>query len=156
MKHCVLLLAACTFSACSVSSPIEPYASSKSHFRHPPELKSHSYPDKDIYRVFEQGATGFVPVPALRAACMDRAQEFCEKQGRSLDVLGEQTKATFPTPGVWPAVELVFAAAPAASGGAGANAGAARLARLKILKDQGLVTQEEYEKEKERYLNSGR
>ena len=156
MKPCVLLLALCILSACSVSSPIEHVGSGKAYFRHPTKLKANNYSDKDIYRVFEQGATGFVPVPALRAACMDRAEEFCQKQGRSLDVLGEQTKATIPTPFVWPAVELVFAAAPSATSGAATSAGAARLARLKALKDKGLVSQEEYEKEKERYLNSGR
>ena len=141
-------------SSCGVSSPIERYSESKSHFWNPPVLMSHSFPPQDVYRVYEQGATGFVPVSALRSSAEERATEFCRRQGRSMQVLGEKRTIAFPLPGNFPALELVFASVPRL-GGRTTDADVARLTKLKKLRDEGVISDEEFEQEKEAFLNAG-
>ncbi len=121
----------------------------------PPVLMSHQIPEHDIYRVYEQGATGFVPLSALRSATEERATEFCKRQGRSMQVLGEKRTIAFPLPGNFPAVELVFAAVPVANAGL-TDADVSRLTKLKKLRDEGVITSAEFEREKGLVLNSQR
>ena len=73
---------------------------------------SNNYPEKDLYRVYVQGATGFVPISALREDVEDRATKFCERQGKGMVVLGEQISKPPYIFGNFPRIEIVFAATP--------------------------------------------
>lgn len=119
----------------------------------PPVVAKHSYPERDVYRVYERGATGFVPVSALRSAAEERATEFCKRQNRSMVVLAEKRTIAFPLPGNFPAIELVFAAVPRTTF-VPSEAEMERLTKLKRLRDAGVITAEEFEKEKEQFLTS--
>jgi len=70
---------------------------------------SNNYPDKDIYRIYHRGGSGFVPVNAVRNAAEERAEAFARRQGRGMVVLGEQSGGNVPLPGNYPRVELIFA-----------------------------------------------
>jgi uncharacterized protein with LGFP repeats len=70
---------------------------------------SHNYPSKDVYRVYQRGGSGFIPVNAVRNAAEQRAEEFARRQGRGMVVLGERSGGNFPLPGSFPRVELIFA-----------------------------------------------
>ena len=85
-------------------------AESRSKFSKPTVLMSHNYPEKDVYRIFQQGATGFVPMSSIRADLEGQAEAFCARQGKSMVILGHQRSSVIPIPGNFPKMELVFAA----------------------------------------------
>lgn len=70
---------------------------------------SHNYPDRDIYRVYQRGGSGFVPVNAVRSSAEERAEAFARRQGRGMVVLGEATSKPPHILGNFPRVEIVFA-----------------------------------------------
>ena len=71
---------------------------------------SHHYTDSDLYRVYEQAATGFVPISALREEVEDRAEKFCTRQGKRMVLLGEKISQPPYILGNFPRIEIVFAA----------------------------------------------
>jgi hypothetical protein len=106
---CAILPLVCLVS-CGTSTPIQRYSESKSHFRSPPVLMSHSYPERDIYRVYCRGASGFVPISAVRSDLEERAEKFCQRQGKMMVPLGEQMSHQPYILGNFPRMEIVFAA----------------------------------------------
>ena len=106
----LLLMTSILFSACAIEGPIERYSESKSHFHPPTKQMSNNIPDKDKYRVFVQGATGYVPIGACVSDATDRALQFCNAQGKNMIVLGQSTSNPIPYPGNFPKCELIFAA----------------------------------------------
>ena len=119
----------------------------------------HNYPVQSLYRIYHCGATGFVPVSALRSSAEERAEKFCARKGCRMEVVGEKRTIAFPLPGNFPAIELVFAAVPYSGTSQGSSSRTTpedRLIRLKKLRDSGVITNEEFEAEKQTYLNSGR
>jgi hypothetical protein len=106
----LLLLGAITLaSGCAYDTPVQRYSESKSRFRNPPELMSHSYAEKDIYRIFQQGATGFVPISSIREDLEAQAERFAERQGKSIVILGYNASKPPFILGNFPRMELVFA-----------------------------------------------
>jgi hypothetical protein len=103
---CVLL------SSCATSTPIQRYSESQSRFAKGVPLMTHSYPAKDIYRVYVRGATGFVTMAALREDVEDRAEKFCSRQGKGMVILGEQISKPPYILGNFPRIEIVFAVVP--------------------------------------------
>jgi hypothetical protein len=110
IKALSLIAIACIMVGCAYESPIERYSESRSYFRKPTPLMSHNVPDKDIYRVFVQGATGYVPVSSCRSYAEERAEQFCSRLGKGMMVLGQQQSNPIPYPFNFPKVEIVFAA----------------------------------------------
>jgi hypothetical protein len=96
-------------ASCAPSSPVQRASESKSHFNPPPQVMSHNYPDRDVYRVYQRGGSGFVPVNAVRNAAEERAENFARRQGRGMVVLGEETGGEVPLPGSFPRCEIIFA-----------------------------------------------
>jgi len=108
-KHIILALAVVILAGCAYETPIQRYSESRSKFRTPPVLMSHNIPDKDIYRIFQQGATGFVPISAIRADLEAQAEKFCERQGKTMLPLGSSISHPPYILGNFPRMELVFA-----------------------------------------------
>jgi hypothetical protein len=104
------VILACSVSSCATSTAIERYSESTSHFNSPPVLMSHNYPDKDLYRVYQQAATGFVSISTLREELEDRAEKFCTRQGKRMVLLGEKISQPPYILGNFPRIEIVFAA----------------------------------------------
>jgi len=98
-----------TLASCAPSSPVQRVSESQSHFDTPPVVMSHNYPPQDVYRVYQRGGSGFVPVNAVRNAAEDRAEQFARRQGRGMVVLGERSGGNVPLPGSFPRVEIIFA-----------------------------------------------
>lgn len=76
---------------------------------------STSIPQSDWYRVFVQGATGFVTISPLREELEDRAQKFCNRQDLEMVLLGERISLPPYIFGNFPRIEIVFAAVKKAS-----------------------------------------
>jgi hypothetical protein len=107
------------------------------------------------YRVFEQGATGFVSLQSVRETAEQRANDFCGKQGRWAKTLTEHTCKPPHILGNSPRVELVFVCANKVNAAAASgfeDQKYIKLSNLKKLLDSGAITQEEFEKEKAKIL----
>lgn len=154
------------FVGCAASTTIQPASRTGSYFdgaAFPGQLTVVSEDDDGLerYRVFEKGATGFVPLDAVREGAEQRANAFCEKQGLYAKTITEQTSKPPHILGNFPRVELVFVCAPRVAPQAAVAAAPAsfedqkyiRLTNLKKLLDQGVISQEEFEKEKAKILS---
>jgi hypothetical protein len=97
------------FASCAPSGPIQRMSESTSHFNPPPTIMSHNYPDKDVYRVYQRGGSGFVPINAVRSAAEQRAEDFARRQGRGMVVLGDKIASPPYILGNFPRVEVIFA-----------------------------------------------
>ncbi len=105
-----IVFIALSISSCATSTAIERYSESSSRFRSGPVLMSYHYPDSDLYRVYEQAATGFVSISSLRDEVEDRAEKFCTRQGKRMVLLGERISQPPYILGNFPRIEIVFAA----------------------------------------------
>lgn len=100
----ILLLA-----SCAPSTPVQRVSESKSHFNPPPQVMSHNYPAKDVYRVYQRGGSGFVPINSVRNAAEERAETFARRQGRHMVILGDKIAYPPYILGNFPRVEVIFA-----------------------------------------------
>jgi hypothetical protein len=142
-----------TLFGCATSTPIQRYTESKSAFREGVPLMSHDIPDSQLYRVYQRAATGFVTINSLREDLEARAQEFADRQGKTILVLGEQRSSAIPFPGNFPELEIVFALVDKPRESSPTVDPYAKLAELKKLLDQHAITQAEYDREKAKILN---
>jgi len=104
-----LILAAVVFAGCATSTPIQRYGESKSKFRDGVPVMSTEIPEGNWYRTYVQGATGFVPISALREDVESRAESFARRQGKKMVVLGERISQPPYILGNFPRIEIVFA-----------------------------------------------
>lgn len=154
----LLLLVVTALTGCTASTAVQRYSESKSAFNPGPDLIENNYPEKDVYRVHEQGATGFVSINTVRESAEQRAAEFCERQGKGMVILGEKASSPPHILGNFPRVEVVFALVERPPGSPlkeSAHEDAyEKLARLKQLLDSGALTKEEFDREKAKLLRS--
>ena len=148
-------------SGCSAASPIQPASSSKSAFegavyKGETVTVSAGTPGTEAYRVFNQAATGFVSIQSVRDDTEQRAKEFCDRKGKEMESIRETTATPPFVLGNFPRVEIVFDCVnePMAAGAAtGDDPKYTRLVNLKKLLDTGVITQEEFDREKAKILN---
>jgi hypothetical protein len=156
-RFTLFLLIAYTFGACATSTPIRRYSESKSAFNSGPQLMSHNVPTKDIYRIYHRASSGFNSMDGLRQDVENRATDFCERQSKSMVVLGEKISQPPYILGNFPRIELVFAAVDKPKSQQRTGSGTSRyddLRKLKELHDSDVLTDEEYEREKRKILNA--
>jgi hypothetical protein len=110
MKLGLLSLACLFVGGCAYETPVQRYSESRSRFNSPPELMTHNYPERDVYRIFQQGATGFVPLSSIRQDLEAQAERFCARQGKGMIVLGANYSKPPYILGNFPRMELIFAA----------------------------------------------
>ena len=103
----------CSLCACGVTSPIERADASSSHFAGAvykgtaTKIKDPA-PGSDSYRVFVQGATGFVSMSAVRGDAEQRATDFCASKGKRMDAVAERVADPPYILGNFPRIEIVF------------------------------------------------
>ena len=156
----LLLIAA--LLGCGVTIPVLPATSSKSQF----EGATYSgvivdvdkaIPGAELFRAFQQGATGFVPVSGVRGGVEEFATNFCSRKGKVVRLVQETTSPNLILPGNFPRVEWLFECAddsrkPAAVALASESDRLSQLERLKRLLDNGTLTQKEFDDQKARIL----
>lgn len=150
----VLVLVTLFLGGCASSSPVQKYSESKSAFGKNPPLSKRDIPASQIYRVYEQGATGFVPMGAVRETAEQRASEFCGRQGKGVLAVGEQMSQPPYILGNFPRIEIVFACVDKSSGprAAAQDEQYEKLTHLKTLLDNGTITKEEFDQQKAKIL----
>jgi hypothetical protein len=110
MKRMMVLAVIFLVAGCAYETPVQRFSESPSKFKKPPQLMSHNYPEKDVYRIFQQGATGFVPLASIREDLELQGEKFCERQGKGMVVLGANYSKPPYILGNFPRMELIFAA----------------------------------------------
>ena len=146
---------------CSVSSTIQRADMSESAFNDAAYEGEEYVVDDDVteavkYRIFHQGSTGFTSLQSVRESATKRAVEFCERKGKTMQAIKERTSVPPHILGNFPRIEIIFACVgeriiekPLNSN----NGNYSHLRELKSLLDDGVITQEEFEKEKAKVLN---
>ncbi len=150
------LLIALFFGSCAGSAPVQRFVESKSAFGKNPSLSRRDIAVTQLYRVYEQGATGFVPMPAVRESAEKRAQDFCGREGKGMLAVGEQISHPPYILGNFPRIEIVFACIdkslptrqPSVQ-----DEQYSKLMHLKKLLDEGVITPEEFEQQKRKILD---
>jgi hypothetical protein len=157
----VAVLIAVSLAGCGQTSAIQATDKSKSHFtdaafKGETVVLAQPTKDSDQFRLFQQGATGYVSLQSVRDDVELRAVQFCERKGQSMNALRETTSTPPHILGNFPRAELVFEciakAAPAGSPHA-EDVKFTKLSNLKKLLDSGALTQAEFEQEKKKVLS---
>lgn len=145
--------------ACANTTPIQPASASRSGFEgavYSGETVTldKPTPGEESYRIFQQGATGFVSIGSVRSDVEALATAHCERKGRAMHGLVETASKPPHVLGNFPRVELVFECVPKAGTPAAATASTKydKIAALKKLLDSGALTQVEFDKEKAKVL----
>jgi hypothetical protein len=139
-------------------------------------------PGNEAFRVYHQGASPFESIQSVRDETRLRAKEYCDHKGNAPEAITETTSVPPYSPGNLPRMEIVFdcvgkptlaasptreepkhikAAAPTSESPAATKATSSasdepkfsKLVNLKKLLDSGILTQEEFNREKTKILN---
>lgn len=114
-------------------------------------------PGAGVYRIFQQGATGFVPLSAVRSDIEDISTRFCARQNKIVHPIQETTSSAPHILGNFPRVEWLFECNDkpgTASTQDQVAENLSKLERLKKLLDNGTLTQAEFDAEKANILLS--
>jgi hypothetical protein len=154
-----LLTAAPLAFSCAYASPIQPAATSNSPFWYlgwgkPVQVVS-EIPEGEQFRVSHRASTGYTPVSAVRSTAEARAREFCERKNLQMTPVTEQVSSAPHILGNFPRAEIVFVCSEKPRGVRSsplAEDPYERLRRLKELLDAGVISQGEFEREKNELL----
>ena len=167
MKNGIFILLAISvlaLSGCGGMAAIEKASESKSHFKDSDAYKGNiSYiTDKEVkgeqYRIFNQAGSGFTGIDTIRQEAVQRANTFCRRKGPEYEMftVSEQTSSPPYLLGNFPRIEIIFVCTKSkpntksrASGGSKYD----QLTKIKELLDKGILTKEEYLKEKKKILS---
>ena len=112
-RAAAMLGAAVLLSSCAGAPPIQPAATSRSHFEgdaYAGETLTldRPTPGEESYRVFEAGRTGMVSQPSVRSATQEKAGAYCKSKGRAMHGLVETAARPPFIEGNFARVELIF------------------------------------------------
>ncbi|MDM0043519.1 SHOCT domain-containing protein [Variovorax dokdonensis] len=146
---------------CGQTSAIQASDKSTSHFANATfkgetTVLAEATKGSEQYRLFQQGATGYVSLQSVRDDVELRASQFCDRKGQSMNALRETTSVPPHILGNFPRAELEFECVPkpmaAAASAQTDDAKFNKLSNLKKLLDNGTLTQAEFEQEKKKVL----
>lgn len=113
MRRGLLVAAAVLVSSCANAPRVQPAAASKSHFEGATYggetiTLDKPTPGEESYRVFQQGATGFVTLQSVRSGTSELATAHCERKGKAMHGLVETAARPPFILGNFARVELIF------------------------------------------------
>jgi Short C-terminal domain len=156
-----VFVAAAILCGCSSTPSIQPVQSSRSEFEGAAysgeeAIISSGTPGAEQYRVFNQAASGFISIASIRRDAENRAVAFCDRKGKGMNPLRETTAKPPFILGNFPRIEIIFECneKPGTTGTTATDDPRyAKLISLKKLLDSGVITQEEFDKEKAKILS---
>jgi hypothetical protein len=156
-----LMVASLLLLGCADTSPIQLASSGRSQFegavyKGESVTVSSGTPGSEEFRVFHQGATGFVSVQSVREDAEQRAVQFCERKGKSMKPLRETASKPPHILGNFPRIEIIFGCVEKPSTLAlptGDDPKYTKLVNLKKLLDSRVLSQQEFEREKAKILS---
>ena len=141
--------------ACGVSSPIKKASESESEFSDDPYKKVKPIKgNPDIYRIYGRAATGFVPMSAEREGEEERARKFCNDKGKDLELLASEQSNPPYIVGNFPRIEFIFMCIDKKVPSSTAASRLNHLSDLKKMLDNGTLTQQEFDSEKKKIIES--
>ena len=160
MNKLSFIIAAFLLSSCASVPPIQLASESKSPFANAVfggETVILDQPMKNSeasYRIFRQAATGFVSLQTVRENAEHASITFCERKNKAMHGLTETAAKPPYILGNFPRIELVFECVEKAENGNNnlIVGKYEKLTALKKLLDDGVLTKQEFEKEKAKVL----
>jgi exonuclease III len=142
-------------------SKIEKASESQSHFKGAVyEGQDFFVSEKEIegekYRIFHQASTGFAGTSGIRRSATRRANKFCQSKGnnKKMFTVSEHTAKPPYILGNFPRIEIIFVCL---DDGKAQNRASdekySHLVKLKKLLDDGVLTQDEFNVEKQKVLS---
>ena len=143
------------FNGCSRKEPIVKTSESKSYFSDAVYEGREFYSstettDEISYRVFNQASSGFSGTSGIRRDAENRAISFCRKQKKSMLKLTEHTAKPPYILGNFPRIEIIFACVDKKTKKKDKYN---QLSKIKLLLDNGTLTQSEFDIEKAKILS---
>jgi hypothetical protein len=143
--------------SCGYSSAIQKANESKSEFSDDPYKTVRPIKGShEIYRIYGRAASGFVSIGAEREGEEERARKFCADKGKDLELLASEQSNPPYILGNFPRVELIFMCLerkPVESS-ISQDSKINHISALKKLLDNGALTKEEFEREKQKVLSA--
>ncbi|MGF1799963.1 SHOCT domain-containing protein [Vibrio gigantis] len=163
MKKIITVLSFTVLAGCAQKSPIEKVSESTSHFADAFYEGSKDFyitedpKDGEQYRIFHQASTGFTLTSVLRKSATKRANQFCSdmEKGTQMYTMSEHTASPPYLLGNFPRIEIIFVCSQKelVSGGAiNVSNKYEDLLKIKELHDTGILTNKEYQAEKQKLL----
>jgi len=146
------------FSGCSRKEPIVKVSESKSYFADAVYEGQEFYASDKItsevkYRVFNQASSGFSGTSGIRQNAENRAIVFCRKQKKTMLKLNEHTAKPPYILGNYPRIEIIFVCINKENiTTKQLDDKYEKLSKIKVLLDNGTLTQKEFDKEKAHIL----
>lgn len=144
-------------------SAIEKASESESHFKNAVyEGRDFYISDKVIegerYRIFHQASSGFSGTSGIRRSATERANEFCKNKSANKKMLtvSEHTASPPYVLGNFPRIEIIFVCVDSEkyeSSVKTVNDKYDQLSKIKSLRDNGVLTEEEFNLEKKKILS---
>ena len=164
MEHIRLLCLsfAAVMTGCANTTAVLPATSSKSEFAsavysgETVQLGKQT-PGAEVFRVFQQGATGFVSVNNVREGVEEIATKHCARKGKTVRPIQETASKPPHILGNFPRVEWLFECTDLPQSATVPRTDSDKLGqleRLKKLLDSGALTQQEFEREKAKVLGA--
>lgn len=159
MKNILLLLVVLgivsSITGCSQQSMITKADETKSHYIgavYQPELnyKSEETTDNTKYRVYHQAASGFMKKQTVLNSVYASINAFCANKDKKVFILEEYTVSGIGL-GKFPSAEIIFACIDNLEVKNTVNK-YEELSKIKVLLDNGTLTQKEFELEKKKIL----
>ncbi|MDP1928065.1 MAG: SHOCT domain-containing protein [Thiobacillus sp.] len=107
--------------------------------------------NSERYRIYQQGATGFVPLSGIRDDIEQQATHYCNNNGKKIKMLQIINSPT--SLGCPPKAELIFTCIQKESTEFFEDKTYIKLSNLKKLLESGTITKEEFEQQKTKILN---
>jgi hypothetical protein len=157
----VFLTVAIFLGGCAVPTTIQLAKESKSGFEGAvyegeSQVVGKNLSNSEEYRIFSQGASGFVPLEAIQSDAEQKAKDFCTEKNKRMKAIKVQTSVPPHIIGNFPRIEITFVCVDnpnASTPSIFQDVLYIRLINLKKLLDDGVITKEEFEKEKAKILN---
>jgi hypothetical protein len=155
-----ILVGLALLTACASTTAVQPASTSKSTFEGAvftgeTVTLSKPTPGEESYRLFQQGATGFVSMQSVRSTVEERATAHCNIKGKTMHGLEEKASTPPYILGNFPKLELVFECPNqnAAVESRPSDTKYERVETLKRLLESGALTQPEFDREKTKVLS---
>lgn len=160
MNKIIFIVVTFLLSSCAGVTPIQLASKSKSPFENASFggetviLDQPTKSSEEVYRIFQKAATGFVSLQTVRENAEQASSTFCEGKNKTMHGLVETAAKPPYILGNFPRIELVFECIEKTEN---RNHNLVvgkyeKLTALKKLLDEGVLTKQEFEKEKAKVL----
>ena len=161
IKNIFMIILALFILGCSTASTIQRADQSKSAFDDAVYEGEQFNVNNEVlgntkYRIFHQASTGFTSIQSIRESASKRSEDFCKREGKAMRIIKEHTSTLPHILGNFPRIEIIFTCIDESKIAKPSNLNNnkyIRLRNIKSLLDDGILTNNEFEIEKQSILS---